>query len=121
MKKFIYLASMFVSLCCYSQANNSIAGKWKGNLNAGGTQLPLVFNIKNDNGNLVSSMDSPAQGAYNIPVEKTSFSNNEVLIELPSLGISYTGKLENDTINGKFNQGGATFDLSLKREEATTP
>jgi polyisoprenoid-binding protein YceI len=117
MKNLIYLALMLVSVCLYSQTNNAILGKWTGNLEIQGMQLPLVFNIKYENESLVSSMDSPAQKAYDIPVEKTTFSNNELSIELSNLGISYTGKLENDTINGTLQQGGMSLNLSLKRED----
>lgn len=66
-------------------------------------------------------MDSPSQKAYNIPVEKTSFSNNEINIEMTTLGISYVGKLDNDKINGKFYQNGLSFNLILEKNIDKTP
>ena len=122
MKNFFLLILLLTSAFSYSQENDNVLGKWTGNLDVGSAQLPLIFHIKQDSNKiLTSTMDSPSQKAYNIPVEKTSFSNNEITIEMTNMGISHIGKLEDDKINGKFYQSGLVFNLILKKNNDTTP
>ena len=121
MKNFFLLFLLLTSAFSYSQENESVLGKWKGNLDVGTTKLPLIFDIKqNDSKLLYSTMDSPSQKAYNIPVEKTTFSNNEITIEMTNMGISYIGKLTDDKINGKFYQSGLSFNLILEKNDTKT-
>lgn len=94
-----------------------IVGSWAGELDIQGTKLPLIFNIKNDNNNLKSTADSPMQGAKNIPIDSTTFSNNELLLDAKKLGFQYKGKLENQTITGTFSQGGMSVNLVLTRKK----
>lgn len=43
-----------------------------GILKTQGIQLRIVFNLENENGGYISTMDSPYQGARGIPVTTTS-------------------------------------------------
>ena len=63
----------------------SIKGAWKGELNLSGMTLPLIFHIDSTQQGLVSTMDSPSQGAKGIPTNTTVFSNNELLIQIDKI------------------------------------
>lgn len=90
-----------------------IEGSWKGELEFQGMKLPLILNIKK-NGSLYSStMDSPKQGAKDIPVDKTDFVNTELSFEQKMLGATYKGKLANGKIEGTFSQNGVQLPLTF--------
>lgn len=55
-----------------------IIGSWAGELDIQGTKLPIIFNIKSNETGFTTTMDSPAQGAKDIPIAKTTFEKNEL-------------------------------------------
>lgn len=99
----------------------NIKGDWSGKLNAMGQELPLIFHISEDNEKLTATMDSPAQGATGIPVEKVEFSNNVLNLSMMGGQITYSGTLNEGTITGKFKQSGMEFDLVLTKGELEKP
>lgn len=100
-----------ISICANSQ---DITGKWEGTLSIQGAELPLVLKISRADKVYTTLMDSPAQGARDIPIEETSFTNNRLSISSPKLGIRFAGTFMPDSnrIDGIFNQ--AKFSLPLK-------
>lgn len=113
----IVLFSLLVNI---TMAQN-IKGDWSGKLNAMGQELPLIFHISEDNEKLTATMDSPAQGATGIPVEKVEFSNNVLNLSMMGGQITYSGTLNEGTITGKFKQSGMEFDLVLTKGELEKP
>ncbi|MFN7099302.1 MAG: alpha/beta hydrolase family protein [Flavobacterium sp.] len=92
-----------------------ITGSWQGELDVQGMKLPLVFHIKKEGEKLISTLDSPKQGATNISVNTTSYTADKLTLELSALGISYSGKVTNESINGTFKQGGMELPLILSK------
>ena len=82
-----------------------IIGSWSGKLSVQGTEMPLIFNIKSENQELSSTMDSPSQGATGIPMDETSFVNDTLTIKFKQSGIKYVGVLEGVTMSGTFLSG----------------
>jgi uncharacterized protein len=103
---------LLVSIFTFAQ---EITGSWQGELEVQGTKIPLIFNITEEGSNLTSTMDSPKQGAKGIPVTKTTFSNNEILLEATNLMITYKGTLQEDKIDGLFIQNKIELPLILHR------
>ena len=101
---------------------DAITGTWSGTVDAGGQQVPLVFNLSTDDGSLTATMDSPAQGARGIPVEEAVFEDRRLTLSLPQMGATYTGVLTEDesAVEGVFSQGGMEFDLILTRGYTAT-
>lgn len=112
------MLALFVGLVALAQ---DVAGSWKGTLNVQGTEMPLLFNISSEDGVLSSTMDSPTQGATDIPMDETSFAENTLTIVFKQAGIKYVGTLEAEKVNGTFYQGGAEFPLVLEKTEKTIP
>ncbi len=95
-------------------ANPKILGDWYGELSVGEIKLPIVFHITSKDGILLSTMDSPSQGAKGIPISETSFVNEQLIINAPNLGIRYEGTLsEEGQIKGVFKQSGQSFDMNM--------
>ncbi len=99
--------------------SQDITGDWNGLLNVQGTQLRLVFHIGKTDSGFVSTMDSPDQNAFGIPVSSTIFKNSTLMIEIANIKMEYTGEYKSENnIEGTFKQGGMTFPLNLSREKA---
>jgi len=106
-------------LCMQFLFAQEITGSWSGELSVQGMSLPLIIHIKKDVKGFVSSMDSPKQGATNIPLATTTFVDNQLAINAPAMGLSYSGKLNVDRIEGIFKQGGMEFPMTLSRQTET--
>jgi len=117
----VLLPISFSTATARTQADTSIVGMWQGTLDVGGTKLRIVFHVaKTDNDKLASTLDSPDQGATGIPVSSTIVSGDSVTFTVASIGGSYIGRISGDksSIEGKWNQSGASFNLPLNRTTA---
>ena len=100
-----------------------IEGIWMGTLKVSVVELRIVFKINaNADGTLAATMDSPDQGAENITVSKVTFENGRLYLESKVIQGTYEGQIKEDgSIEGKWQQGGISFPLPLKRiDEAPT-
>ena len=99
----------------------SLAGTWMGRLNLGAVYLRVVFNLKiNEYDSLIATLDSPDQGAKNIPTGKTTLEGKNIEITVPRLLAEYSGIVKNDTlIEGTFRQAGKVLPLDLIRQPKT--
>jgi uncharacterized protein len=99
--KFISLSLflLFFSLPILAQ---DITGQWNGILKVQGTQLRLVFHVSKSENGLSSKMDSPDQGAKDIPVTNTTFENSKIKFEILNAKIEYNGELIGNEIVGIF-------------------
>ena len=116
MKRIIFLTvSLMLAVSTFSQ---DIKGSWNGVLNVG-AKLPLVINISEKEGIYSATMDSPAQGAKDIPVSAVNFENAKLIFSIVNLNVEYNGVWRNDSIVGTFKQNGMTFPLNLSRTQVT--
>jgi len=115
MKKNLIIGLLLISSTwVFSQ---DITGEWNGALHVQGMQLRLVFHISKTDTAYNATMDSPDQGAKDIPMSKVTFENNLLTIEMSAAGIKYTGKPDNTgVVVGTFQQGGQSFPLNLSRK-----
>src|SRR5436309_2794819 len=100
----------------------SVIGTWEGTLDAGAAKLRLVLHIEATKDNALSGrLDSPDQGATDLPIDSLSVAGNTLHFEMKSLGAMYEGKLASDggQIAGEFKQGGQAFPLTFKRTSRT--
>ena len=94
----------------------NISGDWYGSLKVMGTHLPLVFHITETDTSYTTTMDSPSQKGFGIPVTATRFEKDTLKLDLKNIGGSYRGVLHNGEITGTFTQLGNSFPLVLGRE-----
>lgn len=112
MKCLIFFTMLFGSVLLYAQ---EFTGTWKGDLDVMGSKLPLVLHIEKTDSGYISTMDSPAQGAMGLKVATTEVSGENLNFKMPDLGLSYAGKLKENTIQGTFTQYGTELPLTLSR------
>ncbi len=118
MKKTI-LALLVLAVAILSAQN--ITGKWNGMLDVGGQKLRLAFHIEETEDGFSGSMDSPDQGAFGLEASRVVFSQGQLDIFLDDLLLSYSGKLDGETLLGTFHQSGMEVPLTLQREELAAP
>ena len=94
-----------------------IVGSWTGLLNAGGTNLEVIFIISQaPDGTIKASIDSVSQGVYDIPVEAASFESGHLILEAKSvLGVLDVNLEGGNTLRGRWNQAGQSYPLELTR------
>jgi len=110
MKTKLLLVLILLAQTFYAQ---DLTGSWKGELDLGGMQLPLILTIKKENNGYTSSGKSPKQSEKIITVDKTEFTNNELIFEMNEINASYKGTYKTDHFEGTFVQNGRQFALNF--------
>ena len=117
----LFGAILFFICTGFQLTAQDIVGSWEGKISVQGTDIPLVFNISQEENVLTSTMDSPSQGATDIPMDETTFVDNTITITFKQAGIKYVGTLNENTLQGTFYQGGMELPLSLNKTIKTVP
>ena len=101
-----------------------VEGAWTGTLDAMGTKLRIVFRVaKNTDGSWKTLLDSPDQGAKDIPVSETVIKGDSLIFKSAAVMGTYEGLIQPDgkTALGTWKQGGVSFPLTLsKTDQAPT-
>ena len=108
---------LFLLLFAVLQAQAQIEGYWKGEIDLGVQKLETAFDIKAIESGYSATFDVPAQGAYDIPVDETTFQDGHLELKMNAMGAAYLGVLKDSTIEGEFTQHGMTFPLNLAKAE----
>ena len=108
-----------LSILSKGAETEGIEGVWTGTLKLSVAELRVVFKISaNRNGTLAATMDSPDQGAEDIAVNKVTFENGRLYLESKAVQGAYEGQIKEDgSIEGKWQKGGLSSPLLLKRTD----
>lgn len=114
MKKILTITFIFFTQLLFAQEP---LGNWYGVLEVAGSKIRLNFHIKSNGTGLVSTMDSPDQGANGIPTDTTIIDGNKISIIAKKLNLRYGGVFNNDftELNGTFKQGITSLPLIFFR------
>jgi hypothetical protein len=87
---------------------SDIDGAWMGTLDTGMAKLRVVFHIVNTEDGLITTLDSPDQGAKGWPTTSVKREGSTLKIEAEGIKGSFEGTISADlsTIDGKWTQGG---------------
>lgn len=99
-------------------SKKDITGSWLGKLSANGMDLRVVFNLKlTGKDSLTFTIDSPDQGAKDIPGGQVTFDKKKLILLAPSINGEYNGTVTGDsTIVGTWSQNGNDLPLDLKKQ-----
>ena len=111
MKKHILILFLLAAM----QAHAQIEGYWKGQIKLGVQELEMAFDIKAADNSFSATLDVPAQGAFDIPVDEIVFQENRLNMTMSAMGATYSGMLKESRIEGEFTQHGMTFPLNLEK------
>jgi fermentation-respiration switch protein FrsA (DUF1100 family) len=110
------VAFLFIFGAISTIFGQDITGTWNGVLKVQGMQLSLVFHINKTEKGFSSTMDSPDQKAFGMPVTTTNFENSKLIIAIANPRIEYEGVLGADgSIIGNFKQSGQSFPMNLSK------
>lgn len=101
-------------------AGRSLEGFWQGTLNIAGAQLRLVLKfVAMPDGTFTGTLDSPDQGALNLPIDAINLKDGSLHLRLMGLQGAYQGQLSADgsTITGHWKQRGRSLPLTFTRLE----
>ncbi len=104
---------LFFVLVQYTLFAQNIVGSWKGDLEIGGTKLPLVLHIARSGNEYTSTLDSPNQGANGLKVDTTRWENGTLTVIQNPLGVRYTARWQDGKWVGTFVQMGNQASLTL--------
>ena len=109
----------FVAIAIPAAAQN-VEGYWEGTLDAGTVQLPIGITIeRGEDGALTGTLDSPQQGAFDIPLGETVNEGGALTITVPAIAGRYEAEWdgENRQWIGTWRQGGGELPLVLRAAE----
>ena len=107
MIKRIFLISVF--MIAGLSAADAQTGTWSGKLDIQGMKLSIVFHLDDAN----PAVDSPDQGAKDIPAQIERGAMGKVTVKIPSLGAIYEGQWLINKIVGTFTQMNMSLPLTL--------
>lgn len=110
-----YLCIYMIAACMACTATTrTVTGRWTGKLQVSGVELTLVLRIQEgEDGKLSALMDSPDQGANDIPCDSVVYSAPHLKVFISSIGARYEATLDGETLRGQFMQGGLSLPLVL--------
>jgi hypothetical protein len=109
---------LILLMAVFSLFGQDITGTWTGSVTFPGGELRINFNISSTDEGYTSTLDSPDQDAYGIPVDSTLYKKAELTIKVASIDFVYVGTLtENNSIKGNLTQMGQTLELNLTKKE----
>lgn len=119
MKK-VFLLILFTMQLLNLSIAQTISGTWTGELTVSLKKLAIVFHFnKTADGCIKAFMDVPAQSAKGIPVDLHVLTTDSVSLAIPSIGVTYSGKLHKGIIVGTFTQMGKQLKLDLHPGDQT--
>jgi fermentation-respiration switch protein FrsA (DUF1100 family) len=99
------------------EAKQDVAGVWAGKLKVTPqVELTLVLNVeKQPNGTLKATLDSPDQGANDIPIDTITVEGDTLTFESKKIRGTFTGKRSKDgkEFAGQWSQGPSKLPLTL--------
>jgi len=123
MKKSLLTIILAVASTLTATAQADLLGSWTGKLDLGVAKLTLVFHLKQADGRVKVTMDSPDQSAMGIPCTNDFLSYDSLAVSVKSINASYSGRLKDGKIVGTFKQNGMSLPLVLAKgtEELRRP
>jgi hypothetical protein len=93
-----------------------LEGEWEGSLNAGGKVLRLKLKLANHaEGGATGSLVSIDQGGAEFAITTIVQTAQQLKLELPAIGASYSGELKEGRLVGDWTHGGGTLPLAFAR------
>jgi catechol 2,3-dioxygenase-like lactoylglutathione lyase family enzyme len=90
---------------------------YEGVLDLGSAKLRLVLKLAPSGDGLVGRLDSPDQGALNLPIDSITREGTTLQFEMKAIGAGFHGTFahDGDEISGQWSQRGRTWSLVFRR------
>ena len=120
LKYFSFIIISFLILTSSINAQGKfLKGMWTGTLNISTLELRVVFNISREKGKYKATMDSPDQGAKDVPVDEIIIEGKTATFKVNVANAKFVGEFNEDStqIIGKWIQGPNTIPLTITKTE----
>jgi hypothetical protein len=100
---------------------NNVVGDWHGKVISGESKpLNFILHVKNEEGILVATADSPDQGGYGMKIDTVIFEQGVLVFDVTKADVNYTGTLTKDshTLYGIFTQQGDQMSLTMAKQQS---
>ena len=116
-KRLFAILLAMAALTVHAQVNTTTAllGSWSGKLKVGAMSLTLVLHLEQADGYVKVSLDSPDQGAKDIPAFKEYLSDDSLAVKVEAIGMTYRARLKEGKLDGTFSQNGFSTKLALSK------
>ena len=107
LKYFSFIIISFLILTSSINAQGKfLKGMWTGTLNISTLELRVVFNISREKGKYKATMDSPDQGAKDVPVDEIIIEGKTATFKVNVANAKFVGEFNEDStqIIGKWIQ-----------------
>lgn len=97
---------------------SGIEGEWRGDVSpAPGSSIPLVLKVAGGPGTWTATLDSPAQGAFGLPIESIRRDGQDYRFNLTTPPAMFAATLSADgqKLVGSWMQNGGKLPLTLLR------
>jgi uncharacterized protein len=97
-----------------------VAGNWEGMIKVQNQELRLVLHVREAEGKLTATFDSPDQYVAGMPVDNIEFKGQQLNFEIKRLMALYSGTLDKEgkAVNGAWSQLGMSFPVNFKKAAA---
>jgi dienelactone hydrolase len=95
----------------------ALAGAWEGKLLVG--SLRVVLRLDHPASGWTAALDSPDQGAHDIPAGSVKLTGDKLEATFPSLSGGFVGRISGDALRGTWTQFGKANSLDLARRAGT--
>lgn len=119
--KTVLLLLLFLPLSLSAQQTSTLDGVWKGHILIQNQPLGIQITLTTSDGEMDGSIDIPAQGAFNLPIDVNHFGPDSLNFEFQTgtgtaFFTSNLASLPADSIKGTFNQRDMAFPFELSRD-----
>jgi hypothetical protein len=100
---------------------NNVVGDWHGEVISGEAKpLNFILHVKNEEGVLVATADSPDQGGYGMKIDTVVFRQGVLVFDVTKADVDYVGTLtkNSQTLYGVFTQQGDQMGLTMTKQKA---
>jgi pimeloyl-ACP methyl ester carboxylesterase len=113
MKRLVAALLLAPLIAVAAPAQPNPEGAWEGAIKVMGIQLRVIFKIKKTGDKLTATLDSPDQGAKDVPFDEATFQDGKLTLKLAKANASYEGKLDGQKLKGTWTQNGNALPLEL--------
>lgn len=117
MKALVRTSILLFLMTAVGYSQSVIPGNWEGTLIAGPQKLKLIIRITTDSAGHKTTLDSPDQGAFGIPLTSTEIKGDSLIVKHKQMALTISAlyKAETDSLYSDFEQGGARFKMNWGR------
>lgn len=117
MRRILFFTLLLPWLSLTEVNGQGMDGPWKGKLKAGPQELTMVLHVSEESKTV--TMDIVEQGAEGMKMEVKFLGQDSLMVAIPKLMLTFSGKRTGDRMKGKFVQRLMPIDVEMERGDVS--